>query len=304
MRPLTIDPNDKELLRVTVVRENCTGPIQLELDGLPNSILSARGAILQPGEDVYTFELFARQDAACSDPLNIRVVARLNDAVTECWTTLTIRAPGNPAPTGSLSLEMVREISVTQGRSTTWEVLVRRTHYEGPVQVFVEGLPQKVASAAVTVAAEENLTKLEVVAAANAVQGTTEVRVVATAGMLRTHQDARLTVKGPVCLEIHPVKQVVLRAGDKAEVEVRLKRVGCEGNVEVRLEELPEFMRSSGPITIPAEEDTARFTLTATAIVIPELKMARVVARCGEATGERQMLVRVVARNPIPRGMK
>src|SRR5207248_1307426 len=99
----------------------------------------------------------------------------------------------------SLRLNFVKQLSVQQGQSVSWDVGIQRNRFTGPVEVLVEGLPETVVCKPnpIRLAAGEQVARLEISAAADAPTVTLNVKVVVDSGSgVRTEEKAQVTVKG------------------------------------------------------------------------------------------------------------
>jgi predicted Ser/Thr protein kinase len=297
VRGVILDPGGKDLLLVAVFRDNCSGPIRIELDGLPPSITADRVAFIPADRGFTLLELLADQQAEAGI-FNFKVVALLDEQRAEAWTTVSIKPRSSP-PIGPGSIELVldrKDMGVMQGRSATWTVGVRRQNYSGPVTISLKGLPKDIACTPIRLEAEELVASLKVIAAVDAPLEESDLTIEAVAGPLATEEKVKLTVRLQQSIKVLPVDAVALHPGEKTEFEIPISRQDCEGAVEVRLEGLPEFVIGGKPTLIQAEENKARFMLFATNIATPETRKVRILARLGDAIGEGTMTVTIEPR--------
>ena len=298
-----LNPDGSTELIVTIVRENCTGPVALEFEGLPEDIVSARSAILQPEKTVYALKLFARASANLGE-YNLRVIAALGEQRAEAWTVVAIRPPdairvpvSPPQPgAGSLTIVTQRQMTVMQGRGRGWDVEVRRNNYKGSVTVSLEGLPRTLACVPVRISENEATARLVVIAATEAPLESFDLQIVAVGGSLRAEELVKLTVKELQYIEVLPLEGVKLQQEDRVEVEVVIKRHRFSGDVEVWIEGLPELVTGGRPQMMPADSDRAKFVLRAEKIAAPGMANAKVLARSGEAFGRGSLSVTVEQR--------
>jgi hypothetical protein len=217
-------------------------------------------------------------------------------------------SPPPPAPEPSLVIEPPRELNVPQGQTVKCDVTVRRDRYDGPVEVRLEEVPAQVECRAVAVPGDQETARLEVTAAADAPESEKEVRVVALAGKLRAEKKLVLKVRTKAFIELTPVEDVVVRAGQKVSLRLGVKRHACEGEVELRLEELPEQVLANKQATIRAQEAETEIVLTALPGALADTKKVRVTARLGELTAETMVTLTVEGApagglRHVPRGL-
>jgi hypothetical protein len=270
---------------MAVVRENCDGPIRLDIQGLPDDILASETYFIPPEDGSFTLKLRALPEAA---PLHtrIRVVATLEKVRAEGEFLLTIKPKAAPPlPTGSLSVEVVKQLSLLPFQSITFKVGVRRKDYNGPVTLTIEDLPAKVGCKPVELPADSGETEMEIIAT-DAAPETYTIKVAAKGGMLRAEEKVNLSIMARSAIEVLPVQAVAVEQGKKVVVEVKVKRVNCEGAVEVRLEGLPEGVVGGRPFFIGESEDSGRLTLFAEVDAAVARKVVRVRARLKELEAE------------------
>jgi hypothetical protein len=148
----------QQTLRVTVQRQGYQGPIEVQLNGLPEA-LSSRAALIPAYEETTTLEVSAA-------------------AATELWTgraELTARAGEHTLWTSSmkaavqradgLRLVAVAAVSLRAAETKNVQVTFDRRGYNGPVDLKIDGLPAGLTAKPITATGSEGLATLEVSAA-------------------------------------------------------------------------------------------------------------------------------------------
>jgi hypothetical protein len=273
-------------LEVRVDRGRCTGPIRLELTGLPDGI-QAEPATVAADQNVASIVLTAAADAE-EKTAEARVLATLGDVRAE----MPVRVALNAAP--SLRLLPLAEVSLVAGQGSLLPVRIERRGCAGYVKVRLEGVTAGLRSQSVTIPAGEDSGKLELSADTDQAEEPQAARVVARLGSLEASQSIVLHVRAAPSLRLMPVGPVTVAAGRRVAVEIRLQRRSCEGPVELRLDGLPAALRAS-LVTIKPGENVGQLEITAGAASVPGEHTGQLVARLGALDARQAVVVRVKA---------
>jgi tetratricopeptide (TPR) repeat protein len=184
--PVTVDTGKSAFLEVGVQRQDCTGPVRLEVEGLPEGVRAVPTA-LSASQDNARVELRAADDIAAGSK-TVRVRAELGNLRVEQQALVTVRV----AP--SVSLAMLDSVSLQRRLHRTLSVELKRRNYTGPIDLRIEGLPDGVKSHPVTIPAGTDFGRLEITAQQRAGLQSSEVRVIAVAPAIRAESLLRLTV--------------------------------------------------------------------------------------------------------------
>jgi tetratricopeptide (TPR) repeat protein len=181
-----VDTGKSAFLEVGVQRQDCTGPVRLEVEGLPEGV-RAVPATLSANQDNARVELRAADDIAAGSK-TVRVRAELGNLHVEQQALVTVRvAPG-------VTLSMLDSVSLQRRLHRTLSVRLKRRNYTGAVDLRFEGLPDGVKSHPATIPAGADFGRLEITAQQRAGLQSSEVRVVAVAPGIRAENPLRLTV--------------------------------------------------------------------------------------------------------------
>jgi tetratricopeptide (TPR) repeat protein len=188
LRPLgdvNLEPGKSAILEVRVERRNGAGLVRLQIEGLPQKV-EAKPITLDAEESVARVELRAAEDAEeASQPAQVR--ATLGDVRADQTVRVTVRA------TPTLTLSGVADVTVEANQLWALGVRVQRRNWSGPVELWLEQLPDGVRSYRTVLPAERNEAIVELWTTASAVPERT-VRLRAEGGLLRAEQSFRLTV--------------------------------------------------------------------------------------------------------------
>jgi tetratricopeptide (TPR) repeat protein len=206
--------------------------------------------------------------------------------------------PVLPPPAAVLRLTPVSATTVDTGKTGFLDVAIQRQDCTGPVQVTIADLPDGVRAEALTLAADQDAGRVELRAADDMPATTKTVRVAAELGKLRVEHQSLLTVRVTPSVQLLPVDDMSLQRHMLRTISVRLQRRNFSGPVEVRLENLPESIKSH-PVKVAANADRARLEVSAgprAALVKHDVKIVAV------ATGiraEGRLHISVVADRPL-----
>jgi uncharacterized membrane protein len=157
-----------------------TGPVALTTAGVPNAVTATLAPASVTGTATSTLTLAAASTAVPGTYTIIVTGSGTGVASESDSLTLTI---GAAPPAHSISLlirALNNQVSVAQGESDTWEVIVTRGGgFAGPVDLSIEGLPGGVTAqfAPLTIAPGTVGSALTFTAAASAATGSTDVTI-------------------------------------------------------------------------------------------------------------------------------
>ncbi len=191
---VSLAPGQTKVIEVRVQRQNCTGTVDLEVEGLPSKV-TAKRETLPAHQDLARLEFTAADDAE-EVAKRVRVRASLGALQREQQVALFVRLP--PA----LRLLPIAEVSLAVGQSRAFRVQLQRRKYNGPIDLRLERLPNGVrASSSRRVPADVDAVIWNLDADKAAAPTTQMVRLTAVAGDIRDKYEFRLTVVLPKSLE-------------------------------------------------------------------------------------------------------
>jgi formylglycine-generating enzyme required for sulfatase activity/tRNA A-37 threonylcarbamoyl transferase component Bud32 len=190
--PLTVTAGQSRSVEVRVQRRHCSGPVRLEVEGLPDQVRSEPVTLAAEAAST-CLQVAAAEDAAAAVQ-TARVLARLGNvqAVREVQVTVLPR-PG-------LRLLPVADVALEPGQGHTLDVQVERQNCPGKITLqFVDLLPGVRARLAAPAPANDNQVPVRLLAADDAAAASRAVRLLArTAAGVRAECSFRLTVRPAV----------------------------------------------------------------------------------------------------------
>jgi tetratricopeptide (TPR) repeat protein/serine/threonine protein kinase len=203
-----------------------------------------------------------------------------------------------------LRLSAGETLTLEEGKSGLLEVTVQRENGAGPVSLKLEGLPPGVRAPTVSLPADRDRVAIKLEAADGAAVGSREITVRAAlrnaAGEPATVQAARslrLTVTAGPPLRLLALAPVAAQSGQTRVVGVRVQRRRHQGPIELRLEGLPEGVRS-WPNSIPAGRNAGAVALNVGNAPTGSTTV-RVLAVAGARRTEGEFLVTIRPAQPL-----
>lgn len=222
-------------------------------------------------------------------------------------TTPGSQTPSTPAPAPVAEAPKwkvtLADVTMDQGATIFVDVAVDRAGFNDAIQVVVEGLPDRVNTAAMEIPAGQTTAKLVLIAADDAPEVAKPIKLVATSGTAKVEQAVNLAVKKPVLPVVLPIAAVSLSPGQSTTIAVKLERNGLQGDIQVQVEGLPDKVTAQ-PLTIAADQSAGTLQLSAAADAALVQKGGRLVASVAGKTAESQLQVNIetfsVKIKPIP----
>jgi tetratricopeptide (TPR) repeat protein/serine/threonine protein kinase len=194
--PVTLDAGKSGTLEVKVQRENCFGPIRLEVVGLPARV-RALPVVLAADAETTRIDLKADEDAP-EMAKKVRVRAVLGTLQAEQTVLVTVRV------TPQLRLQAVPQVVMEPGLWRHVPVQVERRKVPDAITLNLEGLPRSVQVKGVwpaPLSPGQNSGVFVLAVSRDANPGTWVVRVRAMAAKVQTETELRLLVVPPRSLE-------------------------------------------------------------------------------------------------------
>jgi hypothetical protein len=149
---------ERQTLRVTVQRQAYQGPIEVQLNGLPEG-LSSRPALIPVQQETATLEV---STVANADTWTGRAELTARAGEYTLWNSPVKASVHRP---GGLRLVAVASVSLKAGETRNVQVTFDRRGYTGPVDIRIDDLPAGITSKPVTAIGSEGIATLEVSAA-------------------------------------------------------------------------------------------------------------------------------------------
>jgi hypothetical protein len=254
----------KTTLKINAERRTYKGPIAVELRNLPEGVTAPKVEI-PDGEKSVEVELAASAKAPASLTPNVHV--------------LGTTSANKQIPSGNFTLAVVRKlfelkvqpaVKITFGDKAFLKVSAVRQEYKGPIALELKNLPVQLKADKIILPAGKDDIDIEIVAADQAKEGTSEAQVLGTPaeGKIPQQITASFSVNVQPGLFDLKVEQAVvqLHHGGSAKVKVTAIRKGHDGPIAVELRNLPKAMKAE-KVTIPKGETQAEIEIKAEATV-------------------------------------
>jgi hypothetical protein len=281
---VTLEPGGRATVELRVERNGNDGPIQVQVAGAPQGI-TATPAQIPAGQSVGQLALAA--DAAAADKLSgkVDVTIKAGQATATQSVAVTVSKPNVPA------FQPLQGIIVQPGTTATINLTVQRNGFAGPIEMRAEGVSDKVAIRAGNLAAGQNESKLEIVAAADAPAATYSLRIAGIAQGQTFNVTVPLQIDA-IPFSVNSFKVVTLKPGESKTIEVPVVRRSYKGAVKIDIENLPEGV-TVPPIEVPVGQAAASVKLTAAENTKELIRTARVIGSADHLTARDVLLIRI-----------
>src|SRR5262249_1286645 len=163
-------------------------PVFVKLEDLPPQIRAEASEVLvRTDGDQAQFELTADDDIEAGKSI-VKVTGKMGKVDHVAWVQLNVKQPG-------LQVSVFPELTLVAGLKTSIEVRVTRPGSRLPVQVKIEGLPEKCAFLPVSIAGDRDRGGLTISASENVEPGQSKFRLVGMMGKLKDVSLVSLDVK-------------------------------------------------------------------------------------------------------------
>lgn len=265
-----LEPGLTMSAEVEVDRTTAQEPIQFTVEGLPEKVTAAP-LELPPNQAKAGLVFTAAADAAEGE-FPVKILAKAGNRRGEQPLVLTVKKIEPP------SILPITAVSLQPGDRGTALVTVERNGLQGPLQIEVAGLPAKVTTKPLSLAADQSAGTLEFEAAADAAEAAVPLRVTATINGRVGETTVQLNLEKFAFRALPLAAPVVWLQPQKAEiVEIKVQRRSYQGPIEIRVENLPDQVTAS-PLTIAAGQSAGQLQLLAAAEAKDRVRSARVIA--------------------------
>lgn len=285
LSPITLDAGGRASVTFEVERNGNQGPIKVAAGTTPDGVTIAPIEI--PAEESKgTLEVVVDQKLGDEQLVaNVLVTAKVGEVEAEQTLGLTISKLILPRflPGGGVLLQ--------PGSKATVEVQIERNGFKGPLQLSVEGLPQKVTGTVAAIPADKTTTKLELAAAADAPNADQQVRVVVTL------YGRKLDVQVPVQIEGTPYRVqsfviVTIKPSETKQVQLPVVRYSYKGPLTLEMANLPDGV-TVPKVQVSANQTQATLQFVAAADAKEWVRSAKVVSTGGNLSRSDPLIIRV-----------
>lgn len=287
LKPVMLDPGAKDTVDIQVERNGNEGAIQVELDPAPAGVsITPMPLEIPAGESSGQLEIAAAEKLGDEELLaSLRVTAKVGELEAEQTLRITVNKVKLP------SFQPVAELILQPGKTKTVDLAVERNGYEGPLELSVSELPEKVSAKVENVAADASATKVTITAAADAPEGSK------TIGVATKLYGRAVEGKVPINVDKRPYQVqsfmvVTLKPGESKRVEVPVERRSYKGPLSLEVAGLPEGVTAS-KVDLPPNQGKAALQFAAAADAKEGVRSAKVVSTGGDLTRTDPIVVRV-----------
>lgn len=285
LNPVTLDPGGRATLDLALERNGNAGPVKIELADAPDGI-SITPLEIAADQSAGKLEVLAAEKLGDAElKAKMRVLAKAGEQQAEQPLEVLVKKISLPA------FKSPPAVILQPGVSTTVELAVERNGFAGPIEVRVEGLPEKVTAKAPTVAADQNAGPIEIAAASSAPDGKHDLRVVATL--------YGRTVETPLPVEVQRKPFLVksfmvvrIKPGETRPVEIPVERRSYKGPLRLVLADLPEGV-TADPVDVPAGATKATVNLKAAPAAEERVRSGKVNSSGGKLAALDPIVIRV-----------
>ncbi len=285
LEPVRLDPGETAAVELQVERNENAGAIQIAIEGVPEGV-SATPPEIPAGESSGPLELTASEELG-DKRLEATLRVKVKVAEQEADETLQLIVNKVNLP----SFPPVGQVIVAPGSKKVVDVPLERNGYEGPLELRVEDVPEKLGAKVLPVAADQSATKVQVTAAGDAPDKAQTIRI-ATTLYGRT-----VDVEIPVQVDRRPyeVKSfmvLTLTPGETKRAEFPVERRSYKGPLSLEVTGLPEGV-SAPNVELPAGQGKVALALKAAADAPEGVASARIVSTGGGLSRADPVVVRV-----------
>ncbi|MBY0525969.1 MAG: alpha/beta hydrolase [Gemmataceae bacterium] len=274
---VTLKPGEQQTLQVQVRRQGYAGPVEVRLEELPPGVTVAPITVPR-GRDTAELTFLAAKDAPDAEKqarVSARYGAQQLDAQPVAVVVLGTRKVAAPwkaqrvearpialtiAESPQPRLLPVSDVTIRAGEELTLDLLLENPTRFDPVDVALEGVPPKLTWKVLKMAQveERHVISVQLRAPVDAPEAQQRVQVIVQAGDHKVApQVFNVAVQPkPRMVQLLPVRELVVPAGQRRILKVELDRQGYRGALEVQVGKLPAGLSCRPAIVLP-EVDTA-----------------------------------------------
>jgi hypothetical protein len=308
---VVLDQGGTAKVTVKVQRGGVKGGIAVRAEGLPDQVSAEAVEIAEDQETAELVFMAAAEAPPTKEPVKVKLIAEGGEKNAQQELTLAVKPPLPPV------FSPLAALTIKPGTSTPLELKIDRKGYEQSIPLTVEGLPEKVklskraanegaptegapsegapsepeAGGELALAEGESSLKLTLSAAADAAEGQSTPKIVATVREQRLEAPLKLTIER-FAVRLHPLPVITLKPGESKTIDVIVERRSFTGALKLAPQGLPEKV-TAGAIEVPAGQSTAKLEVTAAADAPEQVKSAALANAAGTVELKEALVVRV-----------
>lgn len=285
LAPITLTPGESAEVEVNVVRNDNTGPVQIQVVEPPQGV-TAEAVEIPADASSGKLKVVAAESLGDEKLMTtLRVTAKVGEQQSERNLGLTVNKINLP------KLASPPPTLLQPGASKTAEVKIDRNGYTGPLELTLENLPAKVTGTVESVAADKSTAKLELNAAGDAQNVTQPARVVVKLYGRTVAADVPIQVdRTPY--KVESFKAVSIKPGETKEIKIPIQRNSYTGPLDLNMADLPEGITVS-KVQVAANQKEATLTLKAAPDAKERVRSAKVVSTGGVLSSTDPIILRI-----------
>ena len=285
LKPVTVEPGAKATVPLQVTRNDNSGAIQIRVEGAPKE-LTVKTAQIADGESTGEIEIEAA-DTLGDTELTAKLTVEAKVGEQQATQTLAVTVPELGLPT----FPPVNEILLQPGVTRTLDIKIERQRYQGPVELKVENVPERVSCKVTNIEAGKNVAKLEVAAAAGAPNATQSVRLTGTLFGRTLSVDVPLRIETRP-FEVDTFRVVTMLPGDTQYVELPVSRSSYKGPLKVKPDAVPPGVKIESVEILP-DQTKARVGISVAPDATHRVHSSRLMATGGDFSSAGDIVIRI-----------
>ena len=208
------------------------------------------------------------------------------------------KAADIPKPVAKLTLQVADSLPADAGTKKTLKVKITRENTKDPVKVTVAGLPAGATANELTLPADKSEGDLEITLPKDAKDGESALSIKAESPATKAEAKVKMTVKAapppppPAKLGLEVPGTILLEAGAKKLIPIRIKRENFKGPVKLTFAGLPENVKLP-EMVFPEDKNEAQLEINLPKEAKAGMVTVKVKAEGGNTTAETESKVTI-----------
>ncbi len=285
LSPVSLTPGQTTTVKLPVTRGGSSGAIQVQVAGAPEGV-TVKAKEIPADKSEGALELVA-SDKLGEQDLKATIKITVKAGSTQAEKDLPVVVSKIKLP----SFQAAKAILLQPGAVATVDLTISRNGYQGPLDLQVENLPNKVTGTVAKVAANQNTAKLQITAGADAPDARQPARVTTTV------YGRTVTVDVPLQINRTPFRVMAftvvnIKPGETKRIEVPVERQSYKGALQIEPSALPEGITIK-KVTVAPDKKTVALEIVAAENAKERVRSAQIVSKGGNLSRSEPMVIRV-----------
>ena len=287
MSPIVLEAGGKQTLDLKIERNGNKGPIQVEVEGMPEGVTVTPVEIADT-ESAGKLELAAVQSLGNEDlNASLTVVVKVGKLTSK--QPLGVKVPKLKLPTFAAA----KPILLQPGKSTSLNLAINRSGFQGPINLTVQGAPANVVTKVTAVTADQNQSELNVTIAANAPNGDHKLAVSTTLYGRIIKVDIPLKIE-KLPFQANAFQVIKIAPGQKTTIEVPITRGSYKGDIQLKGMNLPKDIVIK-EVKVSPDQTKAILEIEVSPAAEQRVHSSKVVGTAGGLTTTSPIVIRVAS---------